>query len=629
MVQNRTQSGEEKMNITFNTLKHSLLTALTCASVLIAPTSFAITWQLDDINTSTKYTVESHYFYVGKGSQWQNVKFSGDYSAEYYTTLVIKYDDKLIYNTTLNGKGQVSFPIPDSNTGFHRLDFILQQYAPAIKQDSNRTNFCQEDVDRVTYLTNSKLDYDRYRPIYKIKDLPDALANPQLVRPTPFIGLLQYNSNNPLEAAMLARLATTVNSVTPVEWYERKLPLGVTEAPSFALKIEPVDTPLIGGAQAHIGDNNEQKIPTLTIRYHEAKELEAAINGLTNPDYIRQIDTADASLPLSLASPKWAEFRQFNNLADLGIADFRLGQANKSLFLNFPAVWDPTDILQGQLALRIQSGLLPGSNITTWIDEGLAGSMKLAELGSDPVDHQFNFFAKNVSNLTNYDFRIESSIITNNQCLPSANGSIWIDTKKSTLTLPHRLKNGVAALSMALATHPSIAIDHHDGSLGMAIISMQTAKKMLLGAGPIPLKIVDLEATQKRAVNILVNKKKYDQILAMHPDLIYQPTSSRGYIVNYHNDQYEVIADSTEGAQTFMRTWSKLQPSIPNNITSLFVAENGNFYVLEKLIIGTPKAPLVQQSSLFILIVSIISLMIIVMIVWWFKQRKNAKTKNN
>ncbi len=68
----------------------------------------------------------------------------------------------------------------------------------------------------------------------------------------------------------------------------------------------------------------------------------------------------------------------------------------KNLFLDFPAVWQPTDILQGQIALRIQSGLLQGSNITAWIDGGLAGSMKTADLASDPVNRQFNIFAKEI-----------------------------------------------------------------------------------------------------------------------------------------------------------------------------------------------------------------------------------------
>ncbi|OUJ79772.1 hypothetical protein BXA18_21450, partial [Acinetobacter baumannii] len=43
------------------------------------------------------------------GAEWQNIQFSSDYSTENDTTVLVKYDDKLIYNTTLNGDGQFKF----------------------------------------------------------------------------------------------------------------------------------------------------------------------------------------------------------------------------------------------------------------------------------------------------------------------------------------------------------------------------------------------------------------------------------------------------------------------------------------------------------------------------------------
>ncbi|MCZ4148770.1 hypothetical protein BZG21_30485, partial [Escherichia coli] len=98
------------------------------------------------------------------------------------------------------------------------------------------------------------------------------------------------------------------------------------------------------------------------------QELTAAINGLINPTYVQQLDTGSAIFPTTISAPAWAQFKKIDTLADLGIQDFRLNHAEKNLFLDFPAVWQPTDILQGQIALRIQSGLLQGSNITAWID---------------------------------------------------------------------------------------------------------------------------------------------------------------------------------------------------------------------------------------------------------------------
>lgn len=173
---------------------YPLIQALLASSCLmLAVPAHTNTWKLDDISTSTKYTVEPHFFYVGKGAEWQNIQFSTDYSTENDTTLLVKYDDKLIYNTTLNGDGQFKFNIPASPSGFHRLDFIIQQYAKPTTLNQTKETFCTEDIDHLTYLSNSQLDFTPVRNIYRLKDLPDALFNPQARRLTPFVGILKYN----------------------------------------------------------------------------------------------------------------------------------------------------------------------------------------------------------------------------------------------------------------------------------------------------------------------------------------------------------------------------------------------------------------------------------------------------
>lgn len=422
-----------------NRFNHPVFKILLASATLSLPV-FALadswyTWKFDNINTSNKYTIEPHYFYVGKGSEWQSIRFKSDYSTEHSTTLLVKYDDKLIYNTMLNGDGQIEFNIPAAESGFHRLDFILQQYSPRTSPAADRTTFCSEDVDQVTYLSNSQIDYARHRPVYRLKDLPDALFNPQIVRPTPFVGVLKFNPANVNEASMLGRLMNAWGSVTPVQWYEQNPPAG--QAADFLIEISKSPTPLSQGTLVQI--SSENNVPTLQIKYDHPQKLVSAINGLLNPNYLQQLNTSATFLPDKLAAPTWAKIKQIKTLADLGISDFRLNQAEKNLFLNFPAVWQPTDILQGQIALRVQSGLLEGSNITTWIDGGLAGSLKTAELDSDPVNRQFNYFAKTISNSTSFHLKLENTVIVNSQCLPTAKGSLWIDTEKSTVKLPHKL----------------------------------------------------------------------------------------------------------------------------------------------------------------------------------------------
>ena len=523
----------------------------------------------------------------------------------------------------MNGSGELDFNIPASQSGFHRLDFIIQQYSPPTSPAADRTTFCSEDVDQVTYLSHSKIDYLRHRPVYKLKDLPDALFNPQIVRPTPFIGVIKFNQTNMNEASMLGRLISAWNSATPIQWYEQNAP--VDQAANFFIEISKSATALPNGTLVQISAQNE--IPTLRIQYDQPEKLVSAINGLLNTDYLQQLDTSATFLPNKLAAPTWAQLKEIKTLADLGINDFRLNQAEKNLFLAFPAVWQPTDILQGQIALRVQSGLLEGSNITTWIDGGLAGSLKTANLDSDPVNRQFNYFAKTISNSTTFDMKLENSVIVNAQCLPNAKGSIWIDTKKSTVKLPHKLKNGVAALSMNFATHPTIAIDNNSGSLEMAIAISQTAKRMLMTNSPITLELVKVDTAKPEVLNIQVNPNIYRQQVLMHPDILYAPATARGFLVSFHDQRFDIVTDSVEGAQNFTKLWEKIQTSIPNNASKILIAENGQIFTLQKIIVGNQKAPLVQQSSFFILIVTISAIMILAILLWYWRKRLNDQKK--
>lgn len=609
------------------TLQHPLLKAVV-ASVALSLPVFAFadtlnTWTFDNINTSNKYTIEPHFFYVGKGSEWQNIRFSSDYSTEHFTTLLVKFDDKLIYNTTLNGDGTLSFDIPATQSGFHRLDFILQQYSPNTSPAADRTTFCSEDVDQVTYLSNSKIEYIRHRPIYRLKDLPDALFNPQVVRPTPFVGVLKYNPANLNEAAMLGRLISAWGSVTPIQWYEQNA--ATEQVPNFYIEIVKSATALPKGTLVQISTAND--IPTLQIQYDQPEKLVSAINGLLNSDYLQQLNTSATFLPNKLAAPNWAKIKQIHTLADLGISDFRLNQAEKNLFLNFPAVWQPTDILQGQIALRVQSGLLEGSNITTWIDGGFAGSLKTANLDSDPVNRQFNYFAKTISDNTTFNLKLENSVIVNSQCLPTAKGSLWIDTQKSTVKLPHKLKNGVASLSMTFATHPTIAIDGNAGSLEVAMIISQVAKKMLMTNDPIPLNLVKLDPAKPELLNVQVNPNIYRQQVLMHQSTLYAPATVSGFLVSFHDQRFDIITDSMQGAQNFTKLWEKIQQNIPNNASKILVTESGQVFILQKIMVGNQKAPLVKQSSFFLLVVIISAIMIVAILLWYWRQRPNAKNK--
>ena len=152
---------------------------------------------------------------------------------------------------------------------------------------------------------------------------------------------------------------------------------------------------------------------------------------------------------------------------------------------------------------------------------------------------------------------------------------------------------------------------------------------MLMTAAPVPLDIVRYSSTQPELINIQVNPNIYRQQVLMHQDSIYQPAAQKGFIVSFEKNRFYIITDSAQGAQSFMRLWGKIQHSIPNNVSKLFVSENGQIHVLQKIIVGNQKAPLVQQSSFFIVVLVISTLLILAIFFWYWRKNRNAKKHND
>ncbi|ESK57386.1 hypothetical protein F990_00303 [Acinetobacter tjernbergiae DSM 14971 = CIP 107465] len=150
---------------------------------------------------------------------------------------------------------------------------------------------------------------------------------------------------------------------------------------------------------------------------------------------------------------------------------------------------------------------------------------------------------------------------------------------------------------------------------------------MLMTNNPIPLNLVKVDTAKPEVLNIQVNPNIYRQQVLMHPDIIYAPAAARGFLINFHDQRFDIISDSIEGAQNFTKLWDKIQSNIPNNASKILVAENGQIFILQKIIVGNQKAPLVQQSSFFILIVAISAMMILAILLWFWRKRLNDQKK--
>jgi hypothetical protein len=585
---------------------------------MTTPQASSPVWNFDSVISQSHKSPLSQYYYVAKGEQWDNIIYQARYTLEKASRLSVSLDGRPIYSANLQQNGVIEFQVPRTSSGFHRLDFNFQ---PEEKNPQN--DFCLPDFNTKVALDDTRLSYKILRSEYILKDLPDALYNPQLMSKMPLKAKLVYNPQKVFESSMLSRLLASWASQREVQWLYQE---DGSDQADFTIIVEQDHT--ITNSVLSLALLNNR--PTLTIKYKQPQHLEQAINALLNQDYLDQLDLPVAVITEAPSSPHWATLKKFDNLADFGIQDFRLGHEQKVLNLNFPAIWQPTDILEGQIALRVQSGLLEGSAITSWINGTLAGSMKLSELESDPVDRQFNIFSADILESSNFNLTLENTLIANSKCLPTAQGALWVNPQKSLIKLPYKPKQGVIAISAVLATQPIIAVDENIASSSMAVTLMQMTKTMLMHNAPVPLQLTRFDPANPKMVNIRVNPEIYQQQVAMHKNTLYVPAAANGTFIVYENDRFNLITDHQLGAENFNRIWSNIQNQIPANSAKIFISSEGKVYLLKvNNIKNTTQEPSIDQSNIVTWLGSATLVLIILLggaKIW--RRRKNG-AKNN
>lgn len=596
----------------FKTLTLSLLAT---NALIFVTASHATSWTFSDALSQTKQSKISQYFYVGKGEQWDNIVYNAKYDTDPNTRVLVTYDDKPIYRTTIDGKGNLNFPIPSGSSGFHRLDFIVENRDETVKD-----NMCLEPPVHITSFENSEINFQASRTQLRLSDLPDALYNPKLNSKTPLKAIFDYNSKDLTESNMLARLIVGWEHARQIQWLSPAQ--RTNELADFRINIKRV--PNLEAAPVQLDNSNG--IPTLSIQYSTDEQLESVVRILLQPQLSSQLTSNSANIKNSVASPQWATARTFNSLADFGIEDFRIGLDKYNLSLQFPSVWEPSDSLSGVIALRSQTGLLEGSSISAWINEQLAGNIQLAYLEAEPFNRQFSILGAKVEEKPNYNLSLESSIIANSACLPAARGAVWVNTKDSKLTLPYTLKIGVMSASSSLAGTPTIAISDHPNSLGMAVTAMQSAKNMLLTNNPVQLKIVAFNPAKPQKVNIRVDSAMYQQLVKQHEHMLYAPTAQDGFFAVFVKDNVHFITNNELGANTFNQYWPTIQSQIPNNVEQIFVSSEGQLHILENISpVKTQQAVIEQSNSFLWLMLGLFAIVVIMLLLLWRKRKNDTK----
>jgi hypothetical protein len=589
-----------------------------------AGTVWAAEWPVSDFQVGASIAEESRFFYVSKGEQWRDTHFQGLYSSTGGASVTISLDGHYLTNQTIGQGGTIRFGLPTLNSGFHRITFEFKQQSAYSNLHKEKTTVCDVPTDGLTSISEGKFIYSRNNPDgLQVRNLPDALFNPQSVEKTPYNGSLKFDLKNPSEMTAIARLASRWSAAAGIRW----LNADVTNDKETDFGMEIRHAPqLASGAQ--IGLSQVSSHPILTIVYKDDAALDSAVNALLTPGYLDQLHSGQVTVPGNLPAPQWGTAKTFLNLADLGIEDFRLESGNRALSLSFPPVWKPTDLLQGSLALRTQDGLLKGSILTVWLDNAMAGSMSLDQWDSAQGTRALNYLGPNAPDSTYIGLRLESNLMANGDCQPQSRGSLWVDAHKSLVNLPHRFKTGVAAISVALINRPELSVDGSPGSMGAALALVQTATRMLFKNDPIAVKLSLQNKPGNATVHIQTNPAIYQQQVVQHQDRLFEPFAEDGTIVLAQNGQYQVIAANTAGAENFMRYWAQAQELIADGVTEALIARDGTFVALETEIPGTNDIPQVRESTITRW-VGLIFIGMLAGIIWWIRRtvRKSAANK--
>lgn len=599
----------------FKTLSLCLLATSAMSFMTLSHAAVPASWTFNDVLSQNKRSQISQYFYVGQGEQWNNAVYKAKYNTDPNTHLLVTYNDKPIYRTTLDGTGLLSFPLPVEKSGFHRLDFIVEN-----RETTSKENMCAEPPIYISSLEQAEISYQPHRSQLRLSELPDALYNPKLTSKTPLRAVFDYNTKSITERNILARLVVGWEHARQIQWFR---PEQKTEQPAdYRINIKQV--PNLTTAPVKL--SYVQGIPTLSIEYSTAEQLEAVARVLLQPKFNNQLTGDSASITSSVSEPEWATARTFNTLADFGIQDFRIGLDKYNFSLAFPSVWEPSDSLSGIISLRSQTGLLEGSSISAWINDQLAGNIQLAYLEEKPLDRQFNILGAKVEVKPNYNLHLENSIIANSQCLPAAHGAVWVNTEKSQLTLPYTLKIGVMSASSSLAATPKIAVSGDPGSLGMAVTAMQSAKDMLLTNAPVKLQISTFNPAAPEKVNIRIDAATYQQLVKQHENILYAPTAQNGFFAVFTNDNVHFITSNELGANTFNQYWSGIQSEIPNNVGQIFVSSEGQLHILENISpVKTQQAVIKQSNSFLWIMLGLFAIVVIMLLLLWRKRKNDTK----
>ncbi|MDP1539399.1 MAG: hypothetical protein Q8L72_01940 [Moraxellaceae bacterium] len=579
-------------------------------------------WRTAPAQFGDKEATESRFIYVGKGETWLSPTFKSTANVSFPSSISIRLNGQAVFSSMLSANRVIEFPLGQLKEGFNRLDFLVRQ-TPLMAAEQSHIN-CEVGTFGVFNLGQGELSYTRQIKELMLSNLPDVLFNPHVLDRKPYVARIRINTESPTELTALSRLANAWPAVSGVRWVESTL--SESHRADFTVEFNK-DSQYENNAHISLyfaqARPSDESHPILRINYGTDQALISAINGLTNKSYLSQLKGNGIRVPDSINEPTWGALKQFNTLADLGLESFRLDSASRAFVLSFPGVWHPTGPLQGNLALRSQSNLIQGSNVTIWINDALSGGAGLDRLSDNDTSRIIPFLSKAPLDNNNYELRVESNLLVSNEC-SAPKGSMWVDTELSEAGVPFRIKRGVSSINVHLVNKPTISVDGNEGAFGIATTLFQEAARMLLDGKPLRSTIVVSEPAK---VSVLVDANKFDEKVAQYPESLYAAYANGGVFVSANDDSFELLAQGAFSAENFIYYWPRVQSKITDGASEVLITQDGEVKLLKTVEKRDGLTPTVQDSTIYLYALFVTVLMITGLLVWlWWTRRAGSKT---
>lgn len=610
----------------------------------------ASAWTLDDAEISRFQPEHNRFIFVPKGQNFENVTLQGQLEVVSGTTsLQVHHNGNLLSAFVVEGNQKFSIEVGDLEEGFHEFKFMGTPFAII---DTRQGTFQCPITTWIPYIITDLRIHYRAQNLHDpfLADLPDALFNP--VRPGAIIGQLSMSDTEDYVSEAAARLLSYLSGYAPITWQDAADGLfylpdqRMTGLPAQRFLIhfqrdENLTTSsfleirrLAGQFQVSSGEADsvgDGGITHLDVYYRDRDGLRNAVYLLIS-DLRQNLQVSEAHIDGRAAVPAWGRLKEFHTFADFGLSDISIrGRGAAELFLQLPPHWRQTDVASGILRFKSRHSSAGTGGFDIWRDQTLLTSVSKENLGLDGTLQNISFSDSRLLSQSTMVMRFDSRLAPEPVCNLENDAFLWIDSMKSVLNIPHRIKSGVGGYISRFTGLPSVTTNDLSPGFVVSLNKILDPVRFIMDNPAIPITISSdfSSPSDYGTLHFEVSAESHSHLLEMFSSrLPVQRPQDIVFIQSFDNGQVKFISMSS----TALKEVSKASNSIWRNIDdgiqiAAFDSMSGIFIALERVSLNPTSQMISAQFYLednqiyFLFIVSFFGVFLILLTIVYFVRR--------